>query len=88
MNATEGETQGKIIERQEKEEVVGYNTVVYCSVCVFYVCPAQNKQLSLICTSQRETQKYSFIFAFLSQLPCNLQQWSKYEVIEDIPPFI
>ena len=32
--------------------------------------------------------KYSFIVAFISQLVKKLQQWSLYEVIEDILPFV
>ena len=46
MTATEGEVQGKIMEKKEKEEGVGNNTVDNCSGC--YVCPVQSKQLTLI----------------------------------------
>ena len=32
--------------------------------------------------------KYSFFYCFITQLVKKLQQWSLYEVIEDILPFV
>ena len=52
------------------------------------------RTLKWVCTAHPKlgvfsyVPKYSFIVAFISQLVKKLQQWSLYEVIEDILPFV
>ena len=49
MNAPEGEVQGKIMERREKEEVVGNNTVDYFCICVLFLFSTKQAEVLTLC---------------------------------------
>ena len=54
MTATEGEVKGKIMERREKEEVVGNSNVDYICIYVLFLSNTKQAEVLTLCQTERD----------------------------------